>query len=246
MTSHMQELSSKFGSSISRAGDTLLLCRVQCFGKTISCMVKNEELYILLEAMNRLYFPVHKLDVVCNIITNLGITVYQLSDEEEREFVKFYKLPAHRLNSNKTIKVSDFIDIYRPLSCILNSSEFVSQVTSIPISRAADVNAAISAAAVNPVPVGNPVLNTVNFLNAQSLAEIYHPNLSQLLSQTTTGSDNNNIERTAKRTAATSTNSIQQLCLDNYSKYSDTGSISPKPVKRSRTRVIGEVICIDD
>src|SRR6218665_221009 len=106
-----------------RAGESLLLRRVQCYGKTITCMVKHDKLYILLEAVNRLYFPMRRLDTVIKAVTeNLRLPVMSLTPDEEKDFMKFYKLPADKLNSNKVISVDDFVGVYRSLQCMLDNS----------------------------------------------------------------------------------------------------------------------------
>jgi len=232
-----------------RAGDSLFLRRVQCYGKTITCMVKHDRLYILLEAMNRLYFPMRRLDTVIKAVTeNLRLPVMSLTADEEKDFMKFYKLPADKLNSNKVISVDDFVGVYRSLQRMLDNSFLTARTTepkTAPVEPPAGVNGGLTNYSI-PVPVGTPVMNVSNTMMHQSRMAF-----NSATDYWVPGNDR--LQSTAQ-SPSLYTNPTEKTvnCLNEMPKFgticqnASEDGIDKKPPKRSRTRVIGDVICIDD
>lgn len=230
-----------------RAGDSLLLRRIQCYGKTITCMVKHEKLYLLLEAMNRLYFPMRRLDTVIKAVTeNLRVPVTTLTADEERDFIKFYKLPADKLNSNKVICVDDFVGVYKSLLCMLDNS-FVTLHLIEPktvVEPPAAVSEGLLNSSIPVVPVGIPVMNVSNVLHQSCTAS------NNAIDNSVTSNDRlpnmaqscQYIKPTKKRGKFVNEKPTVATIDENTAEESD----GHKRHERCRSRVIGEVIFIDD
>lgn len=248
-----------------RAGDSLLLRRVLCYGKTITCMVKHDKLYILLEAMNRLYFPMRRLDTVIKAVCeNLHVPVMDLTPDEERDFMKFYKLPAEKLISNKVISIDDFVRVYRSLQSMLDNSLVATTPGTVDPRRtvvdpSVAVNEIVPYSSV-PVPVGIPVLNVSNTNLYQSWLASNYANCHSV------GSNANLYQAWQAANYANGHSVVGNGRLPNmaqshglctspveipnkaaiYLNTSENGRVDQNRPKICRTRVIGEVICIDD
>ena len=99
---------------------------LQFEGKTVSCLMRDGEKdpYALLEALVRLYFPLCSLNDFQSALEQvLNIPVYQLTNEEEAEFIKFYGLRVKSLRCKSIVSFEEFQSNHGQLKYIFSSSD---------------------------------------------------------------------------------------------------------------------------
>ena len=80
-------------------------------GKTLSCLVKEDGHYALVEALSRVYFHYCTLEEFQFALENvLQVPLVRLTQDEEKSFIAFYNIPTKTLMCNKVIKLSEFKD----------------------------------------------------------------------------------------------------------------------------------------
>jgi len=94
-------------------------------GHSISSLRRHTDgnQYVLLDAVFRVFFP--QLRNVSGFIraseTLLHIPDVRMSEEEEQQFIRFYKLPTDRLRCNKLIRVDFLTDIFPHLQAMFSA-----------------------------------------------------------------------------------------------------------------------------
>jgi len=91
-------------------------------GRTISSLRRpaDDNRYVLLDAVCRVFFP-HQQNVsgfMRAAETLFHIPDVRMSDETERQFIGFYKLPTDRLRCNKLISLDLLADIFPRLEAM--------------------------------------------------------------------------------------------------------------------------------
>lgn len=79
-------------------------------GRTVSSLRRTDgKNYMLLEAVCRVFFPTQSVDAFVNCVERvLHLPVGELTDEEQRYFIEFYRLPTNCLRCRKLICTDDF------------------------------------------------------------------------------------------------------------------------------------------
>ena len=79
--------------------------------------------YVLLDAVCRVFFPhQHSVDGFIRAIETLfHIPEVQMSDDEEHEFINFYRLPTDRLRYNKLIRLDLLAEIFPRLDMMFSA-----------------------------------------------------------------------------------------------------------------------------
>jgi hypothetical protein len=83
-------------------------------GRTVSSLRRSDgRNYLLLEAVCRVFFPTLSIDAFVNCVEQvLHVPVGELTDEEQRYFIEFYRLPTNCLRCRKLIRADDFEKFY--------------------------------------------------------------------------------------------------------------------------------------
>ena len=93
-------------------------------GRTISSLRRppDSNQYVLLEAVCRVFFPhLHNVNGFMRAVeTLLHIPDLRMTDDEEQQFIAYYKLPTDRLRFNRLIRFDQLIDIFPRLEALFS------------------------------------------------------------------------------------------------------------------------------
>ncbi|ELU07160.1 hypothetical protein CAPTEDRAFT_228736 [Capitella teleta] len=90
-------------------------------GKTVSCYWKDDEHFVLLEALSTVYFKGTSVrHFVAFVNQTIGEKIVTLTPAEEEKFIAFYNLPTKKLKHNKILSLKDFDSAFDSISAYMD------------------------------------------------------------------------------------------------------------------------------